>query len=194
MRKNISMILVVCMLFAFSTAAYAATPRNEDAFSWNKTSIKCYINPNITYNYGSNISTAIGNGVTSWNSTDAPSVTLSNDYIYWDVIVEMGDFGETGWDGYCYVYWTDTGGIRITDNAIIHLNTGHVGNYATDANLWKAVSCHEMGHAHGLSHNTTNNENSIMKPQVRAFYNYSGTSPRWTTPQPADETAINNIY
>ncbi len=192
MKKYISMVLIVCMVFAFLTVAYAATP--VCGYAWDKTSLKCYINPNITYNYGSSISTAIGNGITSWNSTDAPSISLSDDYIDWDVIVEMGDLGETGWDGYCVTYFVETDNGNTTDHAIINLNTGHIGSYATDAGLWKALACHEMGHAHGLDHNTTSNENSIMKTYTKSYYNYSGTSLRWTVPQTADRTAVNSIY
>lgn len=194
MKKHISILLVTILLFTLASVAYAATPVNPNNYSWNKSSLKCFVNPNISYNYSSSIYTAIGSGITSWNSTDAPSISLSNDNLYWDVIVEMGNMGATGWDGLCNTYFTETSNGNVTDYAIINLNTAHVGSYASDANLWKAVACHEMGHAHGLSHNTTSGENSIMKTSTKSYYNYSGSSPRLTVPQTADRTTINSIY
>lgn len=193
MKKNISLLLVMCMFFVLSTNAYAVTPAHEDNYSWDLSSLKCYINSNISRDYGSSISAAIENGIKSWNTTDAPSVTVSNS-INWDVFAEMGDYGATGWDGYCSVFWTEKNGNRVTDYAHIYLNTNALEDYLTDTNLWKALACHEMGHAYGLGHNSTSGESSIMKSHTLSYYNYSGTTPKWTTPLTADRTAVNDIY
>ena len=105
----------------------------------------------------------------------------------------MFDYGETGWDGNCTAtYDTNT---LITQYARIRLNTGGIPNtYDTDSNLWKALACHEMGHAHGLGHNTVATEQSIMKEDTEDYYKYSGTAPRLTSPQFVDRSAVNALY
>lgn len=193
MRKYTSVMLIISMFFALSSVVYAVTPRFENNIYWEKTSLTCYIDSNIMYDYGTNISSAIGDGILSWNSTDAPTISLSDDYINWDVIVEMYDLGYTGWDADCTTYPVDNNHVQITDYAIIVINSGALSSYLNNANLWKALACHEMGHAHGLDHNT-NDEDSIMKPYTIDYYNYSGTSPRWTTPRAADKAGVNIIY
>ena len=187
-RIRFAFLVLSCFLLLILTV-HASTPATY--YSWNKSTITYYINPNITPVFGWTITNAIQAGLTSWNTTDAPSISASNSSTSWDVHVDMNDYGETGWVGLCDPDVTDLG---VYLSSSISLNVNGFYGYLNMPDLWKAVTCHEMGHAHGLDHNTTPNEASIMKPYLSQFYDYQNTSPHLTVPQPADIYAVNGIY
>lgn len=187
-RIRLAFLVLSCFLLLILTA-HAVTPLLY--YSWNESTITYYINPNITPVFGWTITNAIQAGLTSWNTTDAPTISASNSSTSWDVHVDMNDYGETTWVGICDPDVTDLG-VYLSSSISINVN-GYYG-YLNTPDLWKAVTCHEMGHAHGLGHNTTDNEASIMKSSLRDFYDYQSTSPHLTVPQQADISAVNGLY
>ena len=192
MKRYLSIVLVLFVVILSSTIANAATPVSGD--KWNKTSLKVYVNDNIKTNYSTSIYNALSNGVTAYNGTYAPTASVSSSYIYtWDIIVDMSNWGYTGWTGLA-----SGGGGGVFTIVQIDVNSYGMSSYYGDSGLWKAIACHEMGHALGLAHNTSDTY-SIMKPGVNGnsgFYDYSGGGSGLflTTPQTVDKTAIGNIY
>lgn len=87
---------------------------------------------------------------------------------------------------------------NVMEHSTITLNTCYYlqsySSYTSDINFWRAIACHEVGHSPGLSHNSTSGETSIMKSSTGDFYTLSGSSPKLTSPQTADITALQSLY
>ena len=56
------------------------------------------------------------------------------------------------------------------------------------ANFWQLIACHEMGHAIGLTHNSTSGR--IMNPNYKEFYD----SGKYTIPQNGDIADLVALY
>ena len=192
------MIVLTILLIVSTSFIYAITPRSyygntSKYYKWDSSSIKCYVDSTITSTFSTSVCNSIKAGLTAWNNSDAPAVTFTTSYSNWDVLAEAGDYGSSGWDALCTTSCSSlSNNIYIEDYAIIDLNTYYLDNYLSVNNLWRAICCHEMGHAHGLAHN--NNEDSIMNESTTGYYNYLGSSPHFTAPQYADFLGVNAIY
>lgn len=107
----------------------------------------------------------------------------------------MGNYGSTGWDGLT----TTNSNINthIANYAITYLNTYCFQNNITEYNLWKAITCHEIGHALGLDHYVLapgeTEEDSIMKAYTYQYYDVNGTT-HITSPCSPDTIAMNAKY
>lgn len=173
-----------------------ATPIVSSNHVWDTSTIRCHLSDSILINYGVNMYNALGNGVTSWNSTQAPTIVFTEDPYTWDVLVDMYDYGECGWDG------LHTAHLSYSENdsepntilySRIEVNEWYKSQYLDELNLWRAIACHEMGHSLGLGHNTNSSETSIMKEWTGGYYNVNG-SPKIYSYQPADQITINALY
>lgn len=159
------------------------------SYYWNKSSLLVYVPSYIRDNYNSNTRAGICAGINAWaSSTDSPSTSITVSSAYADVLVNMSDYGATGWDANTTTYYNNN--ICYTSN--IKVNAHYRTQYYSTKGLWQALACHEFGHTLGLYHNTSESA-SIMRPNTNEYYNING-SPKWTVPQTADITSINLKY
>ena len=103
----------------------------------------------------------------------------------------MMDYGPTTWNGRTTTHFNTSSG--VINGAEIRLNENGLEDYVSDTGLWQALTCHEMGHALGLGHNTSSSS-SVMHSATTDYYNYRGSSPKIRTPQTADRNGMNSIY
>ncbi len=169
----------------------AITPQSPDEYYWVSSEIACCVRSAIGNTYGDAAEDGIRAGVTAWNSTNAPYVYVTGSTPSNGITVNMGDYGATGWDGQTTTNWNSS--THAVTSATIYLSTHYLGSYLDDEGLWQALACHEMGHALGLDHNETVTR-TIMRERTIDYYNYRGSSPKYTRPQSVDISGINAIY
>lgn len=188
--NKIAFVLFLCLMNMSSVImiAKAATPLKS--YYWSESSLTCYVSSTISTNYGSGTYNGILAGLKNWNSTDAPTISTTSTLTTAPILLGMSDFGSTGWDGLSSVSATN----NKATSSLISLNTNYLSSYTSTSDLWKALATHEMGHTLGLGHNVTAVETSIMKEYTVSYYNYSGTSPKYTAPRPVDTDAMNSKY
>ncbi len=171
-----------------SVSVNATTPAADHGCIWAYSSLNCYIDSSVS-SYGSNIKSAASTGAKAWNSTQAPTVSIGATGSSSEIGINMANYGSIGWNGNTVTHYSN-GEIL---GAEIRLNASGLEDYFSDSGLWQAITCHEMGHALGLGHNTSSSS-SVMHPYTTDYYNYAGSSPKIKTPQSADRTGMNNIY
>lgn len=100
------------------------------------------------------------------------------------VDVWNGNYGNNGWNGITYFSYVAGTTYRFAENGVsITLNDYYVTNFPND-NKPRSVACHELGHALGLDHNTS--QTSCLGP---------GGANRSLTPNPNDYSQLTyNTY
>ena len=126
-------------------------------------------------------------GIESWN-------WLANiNYLYYPQTYSPVDFwennyGDTGWYGYTSVYPANGGVNDHITGADVYLNAYHWtgGNSKTD-NQYKAIVCHEAGHALGILEHQ-DGLTSVMRSDVYNFWN------SYQTPRSYDISLLQGMY
>lgn len=169
-------------------ASAGITPNN--GYKWNKSNIIVYVPNNISTRYNANTRAGICSGISEWHSrTDAPATTIyASASVPYDVAVYMDTYGTTGWDGQTTTF---SSGSTIS-SATVRINGSYNTSYYSETGLWKAISCHEFGHAIGMAHNTSSAA-SIMHVYTIEYYNVNGLL-KLTVPQAADISGANVLY
>jgi Matrixin len=93
------------------------------------------------------------------------------------VTTTNGNFGDTGWDGQTNMQ------IDANHNFVDGMSIQFNDYYQETASEHRTVTCHELGHALGLDHNSSTN--SCM---------FAGGAPSATTPAADDYTLLADIY
>ena len=147
-----------------------------------KTNITCYISPTISTVYGSTITNHIVNAMNSWNNICSKKYVQTTGTTF-DVGVFMNNYQSTGWDGLMTP--------NLSGNEFIYAGVS-LNNFgqASGTYFWRAVACHELGHALGLDHNTFLNVSTVMAPNTPHYYGTYGIY----TPQQADKNGLVNDY
>ena len=155
----------------------------------NKSNIVVYVQNDISTRFHSNTRAGICSGISEWHSrTDAPATTIyASASVPYDVAVYMDTYGETGWDGQTATSYNG----NVIKRATVRINGSYNTAYYSETGLWKAISCHEFGHAIGMAHNTSSAA-SIMHEYTNEYYNVNGLL-KLTVPQAADILCNINI-
>ena len=164
------------------------------AYYWNKSKLDVFVPQGISTTYGTNTWLGITNGIKVWHeNTDSPWAVIVSNSNGADVVVEMSDYGETGWDANTTTYYDNN---NICNYSYMRINTHYLSSYYSTTNLWQAIACHEFGHTLGLAHNTKNYiiVPSLMHPNTDQYYNVSGIFPKYKKPKAADKNPIDNKY
>ena len=153
MKKIISLLLVIIVLFRPALVAYASGPYMECGSSTGNISIKSYSN-----DYDGVWVDMFDAGIEAWNSSSA-NVTISTTYVNVNTI-EAARYNDT-WYGHCeYIYNPLTKHIISFD---IKINARTISESATNFfNFAKSVIVHEFGHVFWLDDNPSTTEASIM--------------------------------
>lgn len=152
------------------------SPRMVDR-GWNQSS--------IDFNYSSNVTrpALVSSGLTAWNNIASVTLYYSGSS-YAGIQVAENYYGSTGWDAYTY-YYSSTSNGPLT-GADIRLNRSSMGGF-TDFQ-YKAVVCHEGGHALGMDGHQYSGSASIMQPYTSDYYN------KYNTPQSLDISTLRGMY
>lgn len=188
--KTVVLNSCIFALYFFSCVIIANAATKIESYSWTANKVKCYVAPGIKSKYGATLHNAIVSGLKNWNTTDAPTITTNTTSKTSPITVKLSNYGATGWDGNTSVTFIG----KEIQTAQIALNNHYLKDYISDNGLWKALSTHEMGHALGLGHNTTDSQKSILKTHTVMYYDYASNSPHITEPTKPDKKAINKKY
>lgn len=188
-KKLCTFLLALAIFTAVFTSAVAASFSTYGGY-WPETSLTYYVPASISSSYGSAIRTAIVNGIESWSGISAVTLSESTSASH-DIGAYMNYYGNTGWDGYTTIS-PDT--ISEYTFAKIQLNTYTYSSYISSsyANLWRALACHEAGHALGIAHSSAS-DTSVMCNGTENYYQINGTKKIYK-PQTQDRKAIQSIY
>lgn len=148
---------------------------------WNVSEVDVYVASNSTVSYGGTLHTYLKNGVTSWDGCSSLTVATKNAGSACEVFVYMGDYDLSD--------YSSSGLSEDVAGATVYSTYGSNGDdpneypykkvyiyldknqYSTTSyNSWKAIVCHEMGHALGLSHSDANGYLSIMKSATSDYF------------------------
>ena len=182
---------------------YSDYGKNPDAYIWNiwdNYYPKYYVtgDNNVT----ATMKSYLKNGLGAWNNKYSGLLVKEGTSTSSNVSVYMGYIGDTGFAGFTQCN-SDGKTVRSIDgtyyNAISNVGITLNGsiNTTTSNNFWKAIACHEMGHALGLLHIGTSEFSSsgletkaIMNQDYQVFYG------QWnlTTPTNADVTKLYQKY
>ena len=156
---------------------------------WYTDEVSYYVH-SISSSFGSSTYSNICQGAENWNGLANISVVQTNSAIGANVSYSMGDFYLTDWVGITqYVDYTEDGTMCVLEKVNIRLN------YAYDQQniynkFWQAISCHEMGHALGLAHDSRSTQN-IMNGEI---YGLLVNGERFYRPSSYDADALFQKY
>lgn len=157
--------------------ATVETPINAYPFPTSTSSIQYLITGSVN-SIPSSCATAIANGLYSWKGC----LPMSYTRVYTTPVGPSVTINVVNTTNPTSPNIAGTTIYNSVYNKTITLYEGGMNN-PTDANEWKKVACHEMGHALGLDHNTLNY--SVMHPYV---------SQMAAEPQYPDILAIRELY
>lgn len=156
---------------------------------------------------GTNISSAIRNGVTAWNYTGGAFVNIEfTNYAYYNnanytVVVVFYD-QDSDFAGGCMLYKSN--GVRVNagdgypsptqdwNYCIIRIHTNNIKVRTEGLRPVQALGAHECGHALGLRHCDTISHNSIMFNSAFEVYYYNNNY--ITAPTNTDRSLLFNLY
>lgn len=172
---------------------------------WNVSEVDVYVSTNSTVSYGGNLHTYLKNGAAAWNNCSSLTVATKNAASACEVFVYMGDYdlsqystsGITGDVAGTTTY--STGGYRGNHpdespyyKAYIYLDKKQYSTSSYDT--WKAIVCHEMGHALGLSHSDGNGYSSIMKKGTADYFDKDKDKACSSAPTSGDKKLLKAKY
>lgn len=189
-KKIISISIIICSIIICFNNIKALAMTDLNGYHWDDKTIKYFVNNDITKNYNATVRSNLVYGIQSWSGNAGYSLSSTTSEANSRININMSNFGATGWDG--QTRYNATGTTMYLAEILIN-SYYYSNNYSSYPNLWKAIGCHEAGHALGLKHNTTVGESSIMKEYTTDYYNINASNPRLTSPQTADLTALKKV-
>lgn len=131
---------------------------------WHIEEVTYYIHP-ISSSFEGNIYNDIYRGIESWDGLSSISLSQSNSSTDANVRFLMGDFYTADWVGLTqYTSYSDYMSQCVLEEVYIRLNYAYDQQNVFDK-FWQAIACHEMGHALGLTHNSSSKHN-VMNGEI----------------------------
>ncbi len=181
-RSSIALLTLACLLTFFLGAALADDYIGAGSFP---TLALHWQSGGTTSDSGGSYTTPAKQGMSTWSAyTDLSMIEVTDGS--WDILVNVSDYGDTGWTGYTYICATDgscdsqTAWDQTYSWAETRINSTYLVNNTQDER--QNTIMHEAGHAFSLGHR--NDSTSIMQPAQTSI----------TAPNSTDVSLINARY